>query len=325
MKKLGLLLVLWCGIIHAQNPFAEYDYEPQIGTLSKGKFIEDFDNDTIVRIGSVMLNVKNNTITSFVEESVTFTEAGADPTVMSRWFQPDPLAEEFYEWSPYNFVYNNPIRYIDPDGRMPIDPTVLLNVGLAVTSINLEEVVVTASSSEVTDFGGKNAATAIADLEGFDKLYAEAQENLPELFGRRKSDDGRFFVDPAGRSTGIVPIGAPVNLPFGPGGAKNVVSGVSNLSKAVKSSKGLLKAAKLPTRGRIRFVPRASDIKNGKLLKKNGGYVDKFGNVWKKPSGNIVGEMHWDVQLSAKGKQQLGWLSNSGNHVNVSIDGRVVH
>ncbi|GAA4273653.1 hypothetical protein U6A24_18215 [Aquimarina gracilis] len=122
MKRLGLLiLVLWCGIIQAQNPFEEYNYNPHIATLSGGEFIEDFDNDTIVRIGSVMLNVKNNTITSFIEESVTFTEAGAEPTVMSRWFQPDPLADEFPDKSPYNFVNNNPIFFVDPEGLAAYD------------------------------------------------------------------------------------------------------------------------------------------------------------------------------------------------------------
>ncbi len=122
MKELGLLvLVLWFGITHAQNPFEEYNYNPRISTLSGGEFIEDFDNDSIVHIGSVMLNVKNNTITSFIEESITFTEAGAEPTVMSRWFQPDPLSDQFVDWSPYNFVYDNPLMYVDPDGRAAID------------------------------------------------------------------------------------------------------------------------------------------------------------------------------------------------------------
>ncbi len=40
---------------------------------------------------------------------------------LGRWMNIDPLAEVFYEWSPYNFNYNNPMRYIDPTGLGPQD------------------------------------------------------------------------------------------------------------------------------------------------------------------------------------------------------------
>ena len=34
-----------------------------------------------------------------------------------QWTSPDPLAEKYYDWSPYVYCIGNPVKFVDPDGR----------------------------------------------------------------------------------------------------------------------------------------------------------------------------------------------------------------
>ena len=41
---------------------------------------------------------------------------------IGRWTAVDSAAADFAAWSPFSYTFNNPIRFIDPDGRAPAQP-----------------------------------------------------------------------------------------------------------------------------------------------------------------------------------------------------------
>ena len=99
-------------------------------------------------------------------------------------------------------------------------------------------------------------------------------------------------------------------------GIENVL--VHNVCTAAKN-------AKLPTEGKIRYIP-PKGVNNNLPRTSYGGYIDRFNNIWTKGPSRTIGEaFEWDVQLSNTGKKMLGWLSRDGSHINVSLKGVITH
>ncbi len=118
MRTILFLSVLLVSLnLYAQNPFEKWGYKPRIATYSQGQFNEFFDQDTIVQIGSVLINTNSFEIVAFVEVDTVYSEATLEPDIVSRWLSPDPLAAKYPAHSPYVFVNNNPLILVDPDGR----------------------------------------------------------------------------------------------------------------------------------------------------------------------------------------------------------------
>ncbi len=105
-----------------QHPFQIIDKDIEVLTLSNGKYNEFFDTDSIEIIGDALFNVNTKKVIGFVEYDTAYSEATMLPEITSRWLSPDPEARAYPEVSPYNFVVNSPIQFIDPAGTVVVDP-----------------------------------------------------------------------------------------------------------------------------------------------------------------------------------------------------------
>ncbi|MFM7017594.1 hypothetical protein [Flavobacterium sp.] len=103
--------------IKAGNPFVKYGCKAPVATLSIGKYLEVHDLDSIVIIGSTRWQVDKKIIVG--EIKIDSLNADAQPLgdAAGIWMSPDPLSEEYPNWSPYSYTMDNPINLIDPDGR----------------------------------------------------------------------------------------------------------------------------------------------------------------------------------------------------------------
>ncbi len=118
MKKLLLALLvtpatLFINAQTTENPFIKRGYDVLVATSSKGEYAEFHDQADIVEIGSILFNTGTNEVVALLGEGETTIDISSATTAMTI----DPHCEKYYWISPYAYVANNPLKFIDPNGK----------------------------------------------------------------------------------------------------------------------------------------------------------------------------------------------------------------
>lgn len=186
LQRRFILLILASFIVctvYSQQPFEDYGYKVKVATLSKGKYNEFFDQDSLVQIGSIVLNTNTGKLVYFVEYDTTYSEATLQPDLISRWISPDPHSDTYYSISPYAAFANNPILFTDPDGQ---------DIIFYILSGDQEDSKMTKVSFNQLDKSLQKALTAFAKTkEGFTYLsqFAKKGDKVGDV---EFKSDGKF-------------------------------------------------------------------------------------------------------------------------------------
>lgn len=108
---------------YTPNPFKHINSDPKdtrYATLSWGLFDEIHETKPFEQYSRTVFDTKNQKISEFKPTDTLYNHYNFDPVVFA--WNVDPLASQYPQLSPYAFCANNPIYFVDIDGRVLWDP-----------------------------------------------------------------------------------------------------------------------------------------------------------------------------------------------------------
>ena len=127
---------------------------------------------------------KDDDIKNIEGSSYDFGARIYDPRI-GRWLSLDPLASKYPMYSPYNFVTNSPLQYIDLDGRdYDYSVTMIKNKDGSMTkvvNINVVYNVVNVSSKEVNSGDFNKAANVLSKNLDYNSSDAELLKGVKNV------------------------------------------------------------------------------------------------------------------------------------------------